>query len=127
MSNINVQTIKTDREQFFLVWIKILQSFLKLGKKEQLVLSKILYNRYILTQEIKNKAIVEDLVLSTGIRKKIKDELKIDSASFNNILSALRKKKLLVGNKINNKIIPMVSDDFKSFKLVYNIEINEDI
>lgn len=61
--------------------------------------------------------------MSTPMRKAIRAELDIDYASFNNTLSALRKKKMLIGNKLNNKIIPRVQPDFKNFKLVYDINI----
>lgn len=127
MKNINIQTIKTNEKKFFILWLKILQSFLKLGKQEQQVLASILYYRYLLLKDIKNTRIVENIVMSTEYRKLIKKELKIDTPSFNNTLSSLRRKKILINNKINNKIIPKVETDFKNFKLVYNIEVNEDI
>lgn len=109
------------------MWLKILQSFLKLGKKEQLVLSRLLYYRHVLSKEISNKSIVEDLTMGTNTRKEIKKELNMDTASFNNMLSSLRKKNMIVNNTINKKIVPNVEADFKNFKLVYNIEIHEDI
>ena len=123
MKNVNVQTLKTSEQTFFLVWLKILQAYLKLGKQERLVLSRLLYHRYKLSHEIKNKSIVESTLMSTQIRKQIREELGMDTASFNNTLTALRKKRLIVNNKINNKIIPKVDPNFKSFKLIYNIEI----
>ena len=127
MKNVNIQTLKVSEKAFFTVWLKILQSFLKLGKQEQLVLAKLLYHRYNLTKQITNKVIVEDTLMSPQYRKLIRKELSIDIASFNNTLTSLRKKKILIDNKINNKIIPKVESNFKNFKLVYNIDISEDI
>lgn len=127
MKNINVQTIKTSERQFFLVWIELFQSFLKLGKQEKLVLSSFLYYRYKLSKQVSNPTIVDTLTFSTETRKQIKEDLDIDDAGFNNVLSALRKKKMIINNKINPKLIPQVEIDFKNFKLVYNININEDI
>jgi len=127
MKNINVQTLKTSEKTFFVVWLKILQSFLKLGKQEQLVLSRLLYYRYNLIKQVSNKSIVENILFSPEYRKLIKQELDIGTPSFNNTLSSLRRKKIIINNKINNKIIPKVETDFTNFKLVYNIEIVENI
>ena len=127
MKNINVQTLKTSEKTFFIVWLKILQSFLKLGKQEQQVLSKLLYYRYELSKQISNITIVENILMGTEYRNLLRKELSIDTASFNNTLSSLRKKKILINNKINNKLIPKLEPNSKNFKLVYNIDISEDI
>ena len=55
--------------------------------------------------------------------EKIIEELDLKEYSFNNILSSLRKKKLIVNNSINSKIIPKVEKNFKKFQLIYDIEI----
>tara|TARA_R110000772_G_scaffold23035_2_gene62007 strand:- start:291 stop:680 length:390 start_codon:yes stop_codon:yes gene_type:complete len=125
MKNINVQTIKTSEKTFFLVWLKIMQSFLKLGKQEQLVLARLLYYRYVISLDVKNDTIVSDLTMSTNTRKQIKKDLDLDTASFNNTLSILRRKKMIINNTINPKVIPRVQPGFKNFKLVYDININE--
>lgn len=123
MNNINVQSMKTDEVKFFKLWLMILQPFLNLRNQEVSVLARLLYYRYAISKEVKNKAIVDELLFNTTTRKKIKDDLDIKEYSFNNILSSLRKKKLIVKNSINNKVIPKVEEDFKNFKLIYNIEI----
>jgi hypothetical protein len=127
MINANVQTLKVNEKMFFVVWLRLLQAFLKLGKQEQRVLAKLLYYRYKFSQETTNKTTVDFLTLCTETRKKIKKELNLDTTAFNNTLSTLRKKKIIINNKINNKLIPVVKPNFTNFKLVYNIEVNEDI
>lgn len=121
--NINVQTLNVDERQFFVVWLTLLQPFLGLREQEKKVLAALLYYRHSIGQQVKNKAITDELLFNTKTRKKIKDELDIESYSFNNILSSLRKKKLIVNNSLNNKIIPKVEDNFTNFKLVYNVEV----
>lgn len=123
--NINVQTLKTSEKTFFLVWLKIMQSFLKLGKQEQLVLARLLYYRYKIALDVKNDTIVSELTFSTNTRKQIKQELGLDNSAFNNALSILRRKKMIINNTINPKVIPRVQPGFKNFRLVYDIEINE--
>lgn len=123
MNNINVQSMKTDEIKFFKLWLMILQPFLNLRNQEVAVLAKLLYYRYIISKEVKNKTIVNQLLFNTTTRKKIQEDLGIKEYSFNNILSSLRRKKLIIKNTINNKVIPKVDDDFKNFKLIYNIEI----
>lgn len=123
--NINVQTLKTDTKKFFFMWVTILQPFLKLRKQEVTVLATLLYHRYKLMEPIANpvEANINIILFSTAYRKKIKTELDIEDYAFNNILSSLRKKKLVINNSISKKIIPNLSSDSKSFKLLYNFEI----
>lgn len=123
MKNINVQSIKTNEAKFFKVWLTILQPFLKLRNQELDVLAKLLYYRYTIAKQVKNKEIVDQLLFNTTTRKKIKQELKIQDYSFNNTLTALRKKGLIVNNSINSKVIPKIDNSTKNFKLVYDIEI----
>lgn len=123
--NINVQTLKTDTETFFFTWIKILQPFLNLRKQEVEVLGKLLYHRYKIRCQIINPvdSFVDETLFGTAYRKKIKDELGLADYSFNNIISSLRKKKMLLGNSINKKIIPNLDKQATNFKLLYNFEI----
>lgn len=123
MKSINVQTLKVDEKKFFMVWLTLLQPFLNLRDQEKKVLAALLYYRYTIEQQVKNKVIADELLFNTKTRKKIKEELEIESYSFNNILSSLRKKKLIVNNTLNSKIIPQVEPNFNNFKLVYNVEV----
>lgn len=123
MKNINVQSLKTDEVKFFKLWLMILQPFLNLRNQEVDVLARLLYYRHSISKQIKSKDLVDELLFNTSTRKKIKKELNIKEYSFNNTLSALRKKNLIIDNSINSKVIPKVEADFKNFKLVYNIEI----
>jgi DNA-binding MarR family transcriptional regulator len=124
MKHINVQTLKVDERQFFKVWLTLLQPFLKLRDQELKVLAVLLYYRHTIQTQVKSKTIVDELLFNTKTRKKIKEELNIESYSFNNILSALRKRGLITNNSLNSKIIPNVEDNFDNFKLVYNVEVS---
>lgn len=75
--------------------------------------------------EVKSKVLIDELLFNTQTRKKIQREMGIKSCAFNNLLTALRKKNMIVDNSLNPKIIPIVENDFKNFKFVYNIEIKD--
>lgn len=122
-NNINIQNIKNSKEQFFKTWLIILQPFLKLRNKELDLLAKLLYHRYLISIEVKNKDMLDELLFSIKIKKQIIAELKIPEHAYNNLLSCLRKKKLIVDKSINNKIIPVITEPFDNFKLVYNIDV----
>lgn len=123
MKNVNVQTLNVDERQFFKVWLTLMQPFLKLRDQEIKVLAALLYYRHNIQEEVKNKAIIDELLFNTKTRRRIKDELELESYSFNNILSSLRKRKLILNNSLNSKIIPNIETGFDNFKLVYNVEV----
>lgn len=125
--NTNIQSlVLKNRQQFFHSWLTILQPFLKLRKREIDVLSKILYYNYEIGKDIKNEDLKYELLFSSKIRKQIAKEIGIKDCDFGNILSTLRKKSMIINNRINPSIIPKVSNDFKSFNLVFNLNIKEE-
>jgi len=122
-TNINVQSFKVDKEKFFIMWLMILQPFLKLRNKELELLAKLLYHRYLISLEVKNKEMLDELLFSSKIKKKILAELDIQEYAYNNLLSCLRKKKIVNDKSINKQIIPTITEPFSNFKLVYNIDV----
>ena len=123
MNNINVQSFKVSKEKFFTMWLTILQPFLKLRKKELEVLSKLLYHRYMISLEVKNKEMLDDILFSSKMKKQITSELNMPEYAYNNLLSSLRKKGFVLERSINKKIIPVVQEPLTNFKLLYNIDI----
>jgi len=126
-TNINVQKFKANKEQFFKIWLVILQPFLKIRNKELELLAKLLYHRYLISIEVKNKEMLDELLFSNKTRKQIMKDLNIQEYSYNNLLSSLRKKSIIIDKSINKKIIPVIQEPFNNFKLVYNIDIIEDV
>lgn len=123
--NINVQGFKVSKESFFRVWLMILQPFLKLRNKELELLAKLLYHRYLISLEVKNKEMLDELLFSSKIKKRILLELDIPEHAYNNLLSCLRKKKIVNDKSINKQIIPTITEPFDNFKLIYNIDITD--
>ena len=61
------------------------------------------------------------------MRKKVRSDLgDMKSGVFNNLLTALRIKKVITkDNKIHPSLIPNMDPDSNGFKLIFNFEINE--
>ena len=121
--NNNVQHIKATEEQFFKLWINMIQPFLKLRKQEVDMLAKILYYRYKISCNVTDKSAIDKLLFSEDNRKKMREELGYEAYTFNNNLVVLRKKKLINGKSVNLSIVPNVEEDFQSFNFTYAISI----
>ena len=123
MDNVNVQSFSVSKEKFFTIWLTILQPFLKLRNKEIEILSKLLYHRYLISLEVKNKEMLDELLFSPKVKKQIMSELNMPEHAYNNLLSCLRKKKIINDKTINRQIIPVITEPFINFKLLYNIDV----
>jgi hypothetical protein len=121
--NNNIQHIKATEEQFFKLWIEMLQPFLKLRRQEIDLLAKLLYHRHQISGRVSNMTEVERLLLSEDNRRIMRKELKCEDYTFNNLLVILRKKKLVIGKSINPAIVPNVENNFQNFNFTYSIAI----
>lgn len=98
--NINIKY--KDTMELMLHYCNILNPVFKLKPKERLVLAVMLktyYNHKHLTEvEISN------IMFNKNVRKEMRDSIKMSEASFNNMFTILRKKEILLGDKINPRI-----------------------
>jgi hypothetical protein len=122
---INIKRIHTDKKSIFRYWLEFLKPYHKLRQKEIEALSLLLYYRYELSREIKDIEMVEMILFSTQTRTKIRADLgDMGQKVFNNLLTSLRKKKILTkDNKINHILIPQMTEN--GFKLVFDFEIKK--
>lgn len=129
MTNKAVFTISPNsKSEFFILWVSLLNVFLSIRKKEIAVLAKIIEKRYYISLSTNDELEIARILFSTKMRVDMREELKLDELNFNNILCTLRKKKLIMKNKINPKLIPSVMDkDFKEFELTYKVIIKDAI
>lgn len=125
MKNINVKRIKTTKKEIFRYWLEFLKPYHGLRQKEIDALASMLYYRYELSRDIKNPELVNKLLFATDTRNQIRGDLNgMSQKVFNNLLTSLRKKKVLMsGNIINPVLIPNMTED--GFKLIFNFEIDE--
>lgn len=126
MANINVKRIKTDEKKLFLYWLTFLKPYHGLRQKEMEALAVFLYYRHKLASEVINTDLIDKLLFSQDVRKNIMQELGVSSAySFNNMLTALRKKGVISkDNIILPSLIPNFTLGADNFKLVFNFEVD---
>lgn len=121
--NNNIQHISVNEEQFFKLWINMIQPFLKIRKQEIDMLAKMLYYRYKISCTVEDKTLIDSLLFSEENRKIMREELKYEVYTFNNNLTILRKKKLVIGKSINLAIVPNLDKGFENFNFTYAISI----
>jgi len=108
--------IKSDIPQAMKAYLQILNPVLKLKDKEVEVLSSFLSIWY----KNKNNVNIEQLLFSTPIRKMVRKSIAMSEASFNNHITMLRKKKMIIDKKINPSILDNISE--KGIEVIYKIE-----
>lgn len=121
--NNNIQQVDVTEEMFFKMWINMLQPFLKLRQQEIDLLAKLLYHRFLVSESVADKTMVDFFLFSSENRKKMRQELKYEVYTFNNNLAILRKKGLIIGKSINKKIVPSIEKPFDAFRFTYLINI----
>ena len=121
----NVKRIHTDKKSIFRYWLEFLKPYHKMRQKEIEALSLMLYYRYELSREIKDDDMINMILFSTQTRSKIREDLgNMGQKVFNNLLTSLRKKKIITkDNKINHVLIPNMTED--GFKLVFDFEVKK--
>ena len=128
MKNKTIFTISPNsKSEFFILWVSLMNVFLSIRKKEIAVLAKIIEKRYYISLSTNDELEIAKTLFSTKMRVSMREELKLDELNFNNILCTLRKKKLIMKNKINPKLIPVLDRDFKEFELTYKVIIKDAI
>ena len=125
-SNMNVKRILAKKELIFEMWLEFLKPYHGLRPKEIKALAIMLYYRYEISREVAQEEMVDMILFSTETRRKMMKELGgMGQKVFNNLLTSLRRKKVLTkDNKINHKLIPNMSEN--GFKLVFNFEIKDE-
>lgn len=123
--NMNIKRIHTDKKSIFRYWLEFLKPYHKLRAKEIEALSLMLYYRYELSREIKDTDMVDMILFSTQTRNKIREDLGgMGQKVFNNLLTSLRKKKIISKeNKINHVLIPNMTEE--GFKLIFDFDVKK--
>lgn len=102
-------------------YLMITDQFHKL-KGQSLDLMALLITEYIrLTQLGVESDMAYQMIFSKEMKYRFRETLGIEAARFNNILSSLRKSKLINDNRIHSSLIPLVIDN--QIKLLYVIDL----
>jgi len=118
IANINIRI-----KDFFFKWIEFTRPLHKLNKQQQVLLSLLLYRHYELSKEITNNKILWKEVFDYDTKVLISDEMGIQIGSIENLLSSLRKSKVIMDNQINKNYVPDIDKKTKQFKLIFNFRL----
>ena len=99
--------IKGDISNSLKAYLQILNPVLKLKDKEIEVLSNFLSIWY----KNKKNPNIDKLLFSTPVRKMVRKAIGMSEASFNNHITMLRKKKMIVGKNLNPTILNAIKKD----------------
>lgn len=99
--------IKGTKQEIFLVYLNTINWTLSepLTESEIEVLSYLLYYNNMYYKEIKSDSIRYDLLFSSTIKKKIREEFNIEPQKFEVYLNKLRKKNIIIDNQLSNKVV----------------------
>lgn len=122
-TNEKIATINVKLKDFFIKWIEFTKPFHKLNPQQSQVLALLLYHHYKLSQEITNTKILWKAVFDYDTKLLIYEELNIQSGSLENLLSQLRRKNIIVDNKITPYFIPNINKKTQEFKLTFNFKL----
>lgn len=117
--------IKTDEKTFFKYWLIFTQPLHKLNDKDIDVTALLLFYYFEFKKELSNDEIAWKLTFDYDTKAKIINELQLSSGQIlRNILTSLRKRKVITDNQINPSFIPKFNKDDKDFSLIFKFEIN---
>ena len=108
--------IKGDISNSLKAYLQILNPILKLKDKEIEVLSNFLSIWY----KNKSNKDIDKLLFSTPVRKMVRKSIGMSEASFNNHITMLRKKKMIVDKKLNSDILNGITNS--GIEITYKIE-----
>ena len=116
--------IPVNEKSIFKSYLSLTKPLNKLGPKEIDVLSLILYYNHIEKPNFRKDEDRWRKVFDYDTKMKIKEELDMKDYSLQNILSSLRRKKVVQNNVVMPYYIPNF-DGSNSFRLVFSFELNK--
>jgi translation initiation factor IF-1 len=89
------------------------------------VIASFVKQRFELSKAIKDEELLDKVVMSDSTKAKVKEECGVSDAFFHVIMGKLRKNKIIVGDRINPKLIPKdLSDGDTSFQLLLHFDLD---
>ena len=123
MNNSKTATLNVTLKNLFFRWLDITKSFHNLNNQQQRVLALLLYYHYQYKKETTNNKILWTIVFDYDTKMKIKEELDMNDNSFQNMMTQLRKKNVIINGEISSRFIPELDLNTKNFKVIYNFNI----
>lgn len=116
--------IKTNIDNFFTMWMRFTEPFHKLAPRYQMVIAILLRYHYDLGKEITNEKVLWKEVFSYESKIKLADEMNINKQSVENLLTYLRKRNVIINNRISPAYLPDLSNNPDKFSININFHIN---
>ena len=123
MNNSKTANLNVTLKNLFFRWLDITKSFHNLNNQQQRVLALLLYYHYQYKKETTNNKILWTIVFDYDTKMKIKEELDMNDNSFQNMMTQLRKKNVIINGEISSRFIPELDLNTKNFKVIYNFNI----
>lgn len=127
VTNDKVFSFKAKRERFYRKMFKSINGILSLTEREIDVLSKLYEHFDKIKEGVSDDKMANELLFSTGYRKKIREELGVSSLLLNNYIKSLKDKKIILANKdvkvLNN--IFLIDFTSKSASVKINFTFND--
>lgn len=122
MKNTNAAVINTSLENLFSQFLLFTRPLNGLTNSEIKLVSLFLYNRYKLTAVIKDEKYLDKILFGHDVREEIREEMGMKPDQFNNTISRLRKKGVIVGKSISKKYIPSIAPGSNEYNLVFKFK-----
>jgi hypothetical protein len=111
--------ISIDKKQYFKVILTVVQPVLKVKPNEARVLA------ILMALDYSNPKLPNDALLSSKVRKIVRNSIKMSKGSFNNVIYTLRKKNIIVGNNLSQNLKSLYPIG-ESTEIKYKITINNE-
>lgn len=113
-------------DSFFKYWFMFWEPFHKLTKREIDVAASLVKTRYELSKVVKDEAILDKLIMSEDVKKKVREECNIQTQHFQVIMSNLRKHQVIKNGKINPIFIPRIREGENTLQLLFLFDFSQD-
>lgn len=110
---------------FFRYWFEFLAPIHNLTEREMDIITCFVKQRYELSKVIKDESILDKVVMSEDTKKKVREECKVTLPHFQVIMGKLKKNKLIVDGKINQRFIPQLQEGAKGFNLLLYFDMSD--
>tara|TARA_R110002020_G_scaffold448039_3_gene660683 strand:+ start:1477 stop:1884 length:408 start_codon:yes stop_codon:yes gene_type:complete len=121
-----VITIPSNLKKVFEEYLYLTKPLHGLRPLEIRVIAVFLYYNVLEMENFKREEDRWVKLFSYETKLKIRNDLKIKDHTLQNLLSSLRKKGVIVDNKIAPYYVPQVQTKTKSFQLIYNFNIKDE-
>lgn len=110
-NNLVTIPVEVNSSEFFKWWCIYLKPFINLTNREIDVIAEFLKQRYELSKSISDPAIIDTMLMTDEVKRKVIDACGITQQHFYVVMSNLRKNQIIKGNIINPRLIPNVRQD----------------